>query len=277
MSTNYTEQLQSPFAESDYEWRVQRENRDGTKVVVLCYVTARAIQSRLDDLFGPWGWRAAYHAGPDGGVVCELSIKDPESHEWVTKEDAASNTQIEAVKGGISGALKRAAVVWGIGRHLYKLDATVVPLGDRGQHYHKTKSGQHKYWDDPKLPAWAVADNGKAAPNRQKPLDSSPAKVSPKRAFMQAWEEAARKTQTAPIKAPIHWKALIVLLCNKGKDLQDICMQRGWETPLPTMSAESSGWLVLAEFVNRISGDPDTVKAFTASAMLAQSPQKESA
>ena len=38
------------------------------------------------------------------------------------KWDAAENTQVEAVKGGRSGAMKRAAVQWGIGRYLYNLE-----------------------------------------------------------------------------------------------------------------------------------------------------------
>lgn len=51
----------------------------------------------------------------NGGVECGISIKI--DGEWITKWDAAENTQVEAVKGGRSGAMKRAAVQWGIGRY----------------------------------------------------------------------------------------------------------------------------------------------------------------
>jgi len=174
------DKLQAPFHEDEYEWRVQHESGKGTMVLVLCYVQARAIQNRLDDTVGPFGWSTSYAAGPDGGVICRLSIKDPETGEWVTKEDGAENTDIEAVKGGISSALKRAGSVWGIGRLLYKLPTHWLTLtDDRSGHYHKTKSGDVKYWVAPRLPDWAVSgrtdppkppDDPKTNPNK-KPLD----------------------------------------------------------------------------------------------------------
>ncbi len=155
------EALAAPFREDEYEWRVQNELSKGTKVRVLCYVQARAIQNRLDDVMGVFGWKAEYHSGPDGGVVCRLWLKDGEAGEWVFKEDGASNTEIEAVKGGISSALKRAGAVWGIGRLLYSLDAHVVPLKDRGLYFHKLKgTNTYKYWDPPTLPDWAVSKKG---------------------------------------------------------------------------------------------------------------------
>lgn len=153
---NIKEELQAPFREDEYEWRVQSETKKGDKVSVLCYVQARAIQNRLDDTVGPFGWKTEYVTGPGGGVICRLSVKDPESGEWVTKEDGAENTQIEAVKGGISGALKRAGSAWGIGRLLYNLEANYVELKDGGKHWHKCKDGSFKYWDAPKLPDWAL-------------------------------------------------------------------------------------------------------------------------
>jgi len=127
----------------------------------------------------------------------------------------------------------------------------------------------------------AESDTNHPAPNHPKTPDSStdakPAPVEGKRAFMLAWDAACKRTKTVPLKAPIHCKALIVLLCNRNTDIQPICIERGWEAPFPDMAAGSSGWLVLAELVNRIASDPDTVKAFAASAMLAKQPKKASA
>ena len=50
-------------------------------------------------------------------MICSLSCKVGDN--WITKADGAGDTDIEGEKGGISDALKRAAVVWGIGRYLY--------------------------------------------------------------------------------------------------------------------------------------------------------------
>lgn len=108
-----------PFSPEDIEWRIQQsgKTRDGKVwAMVLAYVTNRAIMKRLDDVCGKAGWRNEYRDIPNnGGVECGISIKI--DSEWVTKWDAAENTQVEAVKGGRSGAMKRAAVQWGIGRY----------------------------------------------------------------------------------------------------------------------------------------------------------------
>ncbi len=113
-----------PFSPEDIEWRIQQsgKTRDGKVwAMVLAYVTNRAIMKRPDDVCGKAGWRNEYRDIPNnGGVECGISIKI--DSEWVTKWDAAENTQVEAVKGGRSGAMKRAAVQWGIGRYLYNLE-----------------------------------------------------------------------------------------------------------------------------------------------------------
>jgi hypothetical protein len=97
------------------------KNNNGIWAKVLAYVTNRAIMKRLDEVCGKAGWRNEYRDIPNnGGVECGISIKV--EGEWITKWDAAENTQVEAVKGGRSGAMKRAAVQWGIGRYLYNLE-----------------------------------------------------------------------------------------------------------------------------------------------------------
>lgn len=121
-----SDQLQQPFAPEDIEWRVQQAGMKKTNepwVKVLAYVTNRAIQARLDDLFSPFGWRNEYKDAPCGGVMCGISIKSDDG-EWITKWDGAEQTQVEAVKGGLSASMKRAAVQWGIGRYLYSLDSS---------------------------------------------------------------------------------------------------------------------------------------------------------
>lgn len=153
--------LKAPFKADEYEWRGQSDSKrqDGTvSALVLCYVQARAILNRLDEVCGPFGWQVQYRSGPDGGVICSLGILDPDTKHWIWKEDGASNTDIEAVKGGISGALKRAGSAWGIGRLLYNLDAGWVTLGTSGSHrYYNKKTGTKGKYDPPTLPEWAVA------------------------------------------------------------------------------------------------------------------------
>lgn len=149
--------LTAVFDPDDIEWRVSRSMKTskGPKAVVLAYVTNRAIMNRLDEVFGVDGWKNEYKEWRDKGVLCGISAK---LHgEWVTKWDGAEETNIEAVKGGFSGSMKRAAVQWGIGRYLYNLDEIWVDIKDRGQHFIKDQKNNIKgYWNSPMLPDWAL-------------------------------------------------------------------------------------------------------------------------
>src|SRR5690606_35268028 len=53
--------------------------------------------------------------------------------EWITKWDGAENTDVQAVKGGLSSSMRRAAVQWGIGRYLYRLPSPWVPVDQQGR------------------------------------------------------------------------------------------------------------------------------------------------
>ena len=153
-------QLDNPFKPSDIEWRVQQMGWNGEKpwAMVLAYVTNRAIMMRLDDVFGKMNWQNIYKEAPCGGVLCGISVKS--NGEWVTKWDGAENTAVEATKGGLSGAMKRCAVQWGIGRYLYNLEvgfadcsATKVE-GFTSAYDAKTK--KKYFWNTPRLPKWAL-------------------------------------------------------------------------------------------------------------------------
>lgn len=119
-------ELQQPFGQNDLEWRVQQAGQSGDRVWarIIAYVTNRAIQTRLDDIVGVFGWKNEYSPLPNSvgdGSLCGISIKF--DGEWITKYDGSDNTSIEATKGGLSGSMKRAAVQFGIGRYLYDVEA----------------------------------------------------------------------------------------------------------------------------------------------------------
>jgi hypothetical protein len=123
--------LSAPFAPEDLEFRAGATTADKTKALALAYITSRAVMNRLDEVVGPANWRDQYAPGPDGGVICGLSLRI--DGEWITKWDGAENTNFEAVKGGLSDALKRVAVKWGIGRYLYATPPLWVPCQQRGK------------------------------------------------------------------------------------------------------------------------------------------------
>jgi hypothetical protein len=123
--TNF-EKLIKPFDDSELEWKPQQVGiKNGNPwAMILCYVQARAIQNRLDEVFGAMNWKDEYRFEKNG-VICRLSVYCNEKKEWIAKENGSPETDIESFKGGISGAFKRVASSgYGIGRYLYELDTT---------------------------------------------------------------------------------------------------------------------------------------------------------
>ena len=123
---NNLEALTRPMMDEEVNWRMDSLMKNGTRVRLLAYIDARAAMERLDEAVGHGGWADDYMPGPNGGVMCKLSLCI--GGTWVTKSDVAENTQIEAIKGGVSDAFKRACVKWGIGRNLYDLGDTIVDV-----------------------------------------------------------------------------------------------------------------------------------------------------
>lgn len=132
MSDYNWEELVAPFEAREIKWRIQRKNKEATKAAFIPYVDARAVQERLDRVVGQENWKNEKpEPGADGGILCGLSIRI--NDQWVTKWDGAENTQIEAIKGGLSDGFKRSCVLWGIGRYLYGADdiwTTINQFGD---------------------------------------------------------------------------------------------------------------------------------------------------
>lgn len=124
--------LTAPFDPARVSWRVGSTNKDKTRGMALAYIDARDVMDRLDDVCGPEGWQCRYpHA--EGKTVCEIGIRV--NDEWVWKADGAGDTDVEAEKGALSDAFKRAAVRWGIGRYLYDIASPWVTIEPHGRSY----------------------------------------------------------------------------------------------------------------------------------------------
>lgn len=141
-------ELAKPFAPEDLEWRLQVTTKDKTRGMAVPYVTNRAIQDRLDEVVGPDNWynqfRPWHSSGKKDAQICGIAIYFEEKQDFVTKWDGAENSDIEPVKGGLSDSMKRAAVQWGIGRVLYKMDAVWVEVEQQGASYGIRKSERGK-------------------------------------------------------------------------------------------------------------------------------------
>jgi hypothetical protein len=141
--------LARPFPAHLISWRAGATNKNKTpdkkpsKCIALAYIDARDVMERLDSVFG-LDWQCKYsHA--DQKTICELSVKIDD--QWITRSNGAGDSDVEAEKGAISDAFKRAGVMFGIGRYLYGLPNTWVECDEWG--HIKTP---------PALPAWALPE-----------------------------------------------------------------------------------------------------------------------
>jgi hypothetical protein len=120
--------LSAPFTGNVVSWRVGSTNKEKTKGMALAYIDARDVMDRFDDVCGPDGWAVEHVETLKGRMICRIGVRSPASGEWVWKADGAGDTDVEGEKGAISDALKRAAVVWGVGRYLYSMKSPWVSL-----------------------------------------------------------------------------------------------------------------------------------------------------
>jgi hypothetical protein len=129
--------LSAPFPVEEVSWRVgptnERSRKDGDPLrgQPLCYIDTRAVMDRLDSVCGPDGWQNHYTPGVGTSIVCNIGIMI--AGDWIWKGDGAGATDMEAEKGALSDAFKRAAVRWGVGRYLYEIKSPWVVLEQRGK------------------------------------------------------------------------------------------------------------------------------------------------
>lgn len=159
------ELLDEPFDPLDLEWRILNARvNNGGAISATCvpYVQARAIHERFDSIFGKFGWKADFKQ-IDKGFTCNIYVWW--NGQWISKEDGAQGTQIEYIKGGMSAALKRAAVVWGVGRYFYRLGVMKAIIGSdpkvflyKGRAKGEANNFTSFLWKPPALPEYALPD-----------------------------------------------------------------------------------------------------------------------
>lgn len=160
------------FPRNAISWRAQSLTRDGSKAMALAYIDARDVMNRLDEVVGPENWQRSYtHA--DKKTICSIGIKI--DGEWVWKSDGAGDSDIEAEKGAISDAFKRAAVNWGVARYLYDMPSPWVPCEVSDYNGKKSwKSWTQDPWDFVKRkPAPAPATANEPANDAPKPVSAA--------------------------------------------------------------------------------------------------------
>ncbi len=148
--------LKAPF--KNISWRIGSKDKTKTKARFLAYIDARDLMDRLDEIVGAENWQNEFEKMDCTNSIidwkkekrediqypvnivnkidyekyvimqCKLSIFI--NGRWVSKTDGAGARATETEKSLQSDALKRAAVLWGIGRYLYDVKSLYVELGE---------------------------------------------------------------------------------------------------------------------------------------------------
>lgn len=96
---------------------------------LLLYKDARVDQNILDETFGIFGWQRK-HEIIGNSLYCTVSVKNPDTGEWVSKQDVGTESYTEKEKGQASDSFKRACFNFGIGRELYTAPFIWINSGD---------------------------------------------------------------------------------------------------------------------------------------------------
>ena len=211
MNVKDMEKFKTPFPESDLEWRLQSCGERNGKIWgrALAYITSRAVQDRLDEVCGPDGWQTTIRREGDA-YLCTLSIRvthEDGTTEFISRTDGADATDIEPVKGGISGAVKRVAVQFGIGRYLYNLKDGWAVICEDGQYRGKTKEGKEFRWNPPTLPSDALPGGSGRPPVK---TDTKPKSDIP--------DDSELINQTIKLESYINDGVLKGALLNRAKE-----------------------------------------------------------
>lgn len=94
---------------------------------LLLYKTARTDAAILDETFGQFNWQCSY-SEIKGNLFCTISVRDPNTNEWISKSDCGVESNIEKEKGEASDAFKRAGFKFGVGVELYSTPRIKIPI-----------------------------------------------------------------------------------------------------------------------------------------------------
>lgn len=173
------------FYPEEIEWVPGRLNeRNGLELDMYPYVSSRAVMDRLDEVLGIGNWQTTnleMHSTkekkfnkfkkeeeivPLNGWTVGLMVRI--EGEWITRYDGADLTDFESFKGGISGALKRAAVSFGIGRYLYRLKDMKAIIHQDGEMYRRDGNKNWINYTSPMLPNWAIPGSDEYSTREQR-------------------------------------------------------------------------------------------------------------
>ena len=125
MNQELLEKLTAPLNIQEIEWKVQSAKKG---LLVVPYIDARTVYNRLANVFGLGNYSLNHEPVIVNGKIAyfKATISIKVDGEWCHFSDGSEASDIEPVKGGISGAYKRTIVLMGVGHDLYKYPKVTI-------------------------------------------------------------------------------------------------------------------------------------------------------
>ena len=133
--------LRKPFEPELIKWKIQTNPKEGQdKAIVVAFIDSRDVTERLDlATGGDWGSEFSLpqvNAGAQFSLECALTVCG------VTRRDVGTVAQPrqgeDATKDLYSDALKRAAVQFGVGSHVYRFPKVKAKVQASGKSFYLT-------------------------------------------------------------------------------------------------------------------------------------------
>lgn len=160
------ETLQRPFDEATIGIKVQSFSKDKTKAMLVAYVQHTDAYARIEEVDPAWSVKITetQYVGESCFVRVAMTIKG------VTRENAGEGSD---PKSATSDAIKRAAMLFGVGRYLYDADTVWVPYSEKDDRY---RTYTYQEYRNAGRKGQSIAPAGKvdAAPALKVPLKAVP-------------------------------------------------------------------------------------------------------
>lgn len=97
----------------EVEVRPQNKAKNSDTKILLLYIDSRAVTTLLDETVGNLNWQNTFYEA--GGLLFnKLSIRHPETGEWISRSETGSESTIEQEKGKVSDTFKRCLSRFGV-------------------------------------------------------------------------------------------------------------------------------------------------------------------
>lgn len=97
----------------EIEVRPQNKAKNSDTKILLLYIDSRAVTTLLDETLGNLNWKNRFYEA-NGLLFNELSIRHPETGEWISRSETGSESTIEENKGKVSDTFKRCLSRFGV-------------------------------------------------------------------------------------------------------------------------------------------------------------------